>query len=82
MKPRTSVSSYIPTLKHICQPPAGARTYLSQGRYRPPPRYTFVTIAGTFESKSAVELPPNAATTTSIHANASMALRQTKLIGI
>jgi len=79
MKPGTSVSAYISTLKDIRQPLAGSQERISDnvliGHLLSTLPETFATIAGIIENKSAAELTLDAVTTTLIDAEAAMALR-------
>jgi len=79
MKPGTSVSAYISTLKDIRQPLAGSQERISDnvliGHLLSTLPETFATIASIIENKPAAELTLDAITTTLIDAEASMALR-------
>jgi len=79
MKPGTSVSAYISTLKDIRQPLAGSQERISDnvliGHLLSTLPETFATIAGIIENKPAAELTLDAVTTTLIDAEASLALR-------
>jgi len=79
MKPGTSVSAYISTLKHIRQPLAGSQERIADnvliGHLLSTLPETFATIAGIIENKPAAELTLDAVTTILIDAEASMALR-------
>jgi len=83
MKPGTSVSAYISTLKDIRQPLAGSQEHISDNvlighlLYTLPE--TFATIAGIIENKPEAELTLDAVTTTLIDAKASMALCNDKV---
>jgi len=83
MKPRTSVSAYISTLRDIRQPLAGSQERISDnvliGHLLSTLPETFATIAGIIENKPAAELTLDAATTTLIDAEASTALRNDKV---
>jgi len=79
MKPGTSVSAYISTLKDISQLLAGSQERISDndpiGHLLSTLPETFATITGIIENKPAAELTLDAVTTTLIDAEASMALR-------
>jgi len=79
MKPRTSVSAYISTLKDIRQPLAGSQERISDnvliGHLLSTLPMTFAAIAGIIENKPAAELTLDAVTTTFIDAKASMVFR-------
>jgi hypothetical protein len=79
MKPGTSVSAYISTLKDIRQPLAGSQERISDnvviGHLLSSLPETIATIAGIIENQPAAELALDAVTTTLMDAEASMALR-------
>jgi len=74
MKLGTSVSTYISTLKDICQPRAGSQERISDNvlisHLLSTVPETFAAIAGIIESKPAAELTLDAVTTTLIDAKA------------
>jgi len=83
MKPGTSVSAYISTLKDIRQPLTGTQECISDnvliGHLLSTLPESFATIAGIIKNKPAAELTLDAVTTTLIDAEASMALRNDKV---
>jgi len=73
MKPRTSVSAYISTLKDIDQPLAGSQERISDNiliDHLSMLPETFTTIAGIIENKPVAELSLDAVNTTLIDTEA------------